>query len=87
MIPSNCNCENPRGCFTIILWVLQNNRTKIYYARNHIFGENSKLKLCMCAQSMALGTRTKLQLEILTSTISAIYKFQENKYFGEHTKH
>ena len=38
-----------------------------------------KLKLCMCAQSMALGTRTKFQLEILIrSTISAIYNFQEN---------
>ena len=33
----------------------------------------------MCAQSMALGTHTKFQLEILIrSTISAIHKFREN---------
>ena len=37
------------------------------------------LKLCMCAQSLALATRTKFQLEILIRSISsAIYKFQEN---------
>ena len=37
------------------------------------------LKLCTCAQSHALGTRSKFQLEILTRTaISAIHKFQEN---------
>ena len=35
--------------------------------------------MCMCTQSMALGTRKKFQLEILIrSTISAIHKFQEN---------
>ena len=36
--------------------VFQNNLTKIYNARNHIYGENFKLKLCTCAQSMAFGT-------------------------------
>ena len=52
---------------------------KIHNGRNHIYGENFKLKLCMCAQSMALGTRTKLPLEILIrSTISAIHKFWKN---------
>ena len=45
----------------------------------NVIYENFKLKLCMCAQSMALGTRTKFRLEILIrSTISAIHKFREN---------
>ena len=52
---------------------------KIYNARNNIYAEKFKLKLCTCAQSMALGTRTKLQLEILIrSTILVIYKFWKN---------
>ena len=58
---------------------LQNNLLKIDNTRNDIYGENFKLKLCTCAQSMALGTSIKFQLEILiTSTISAIHKFREN---------
>ena len=69
----------PRGCFTNVLLALQNNLAKIYKTRNDIYGENFKLKLCACAQSMALGTRTKFQLEILIrSTISAIHKFRDN---------
>ena len=52
---------------------------KIYNDRIHIYGENFKVKLCTCAQSMALGTCTKFLLEILvSSTISAIHTFQEN---------
>ena len=71
--------ETPGECFTNISIALQNNLVKIYNARNHIYDENFKLKLCTCAQSMALGKRTKFQLEILIrSTISAIHKFQEN---------
>ena len=67
------------GNFTNVLWALQNNLLKIHNTRNHIYGENFKLKLCACAQSMALGTRTKFQLEIcITSLISAIHKFREN---------
>ena len=58
-------CQSPGGCFTNVLWALQNNLAKIYSVKNHIFSENFKLKLCTCAQSMALGTRTKFQLEIL----------------------
>ena len=69
----------PGGCFTNVSRALQNNLAKIHNARNHIYGKNFKLKLCMCAQSMALGTHTKFQLEILIrSTISAIHKFREN---------
>ena len=36
------------------------------YCRNHTSHENFKLKLCTCAQSHALGTRTQFQLEIFT---------------------
>ena len=69
----------PGGCFTNISRALQNNLAKIYKARNNIYAENFKLKLCICAQSMALGTHTKFQLEILIrSTILVIYKFREN---------
>ena len=52
---------------------------KTHNTENHIHGENFKLKLCTCAQSHALGTPTKFQLEFLIrTTISAIHKFQEN---------
>ena len=70
--------KKPEGCFTNLSQAHQNNLTKLYNARNHFYGENFKLKLCMCAQSIALDTHTKLQLEILTrSMISVIHKFQE----------
>ena len=36
-------------CFINVLRALQNNLAKIYNARNHINGENFKLKLCTCA--------------------------------------
>ena len=69
----------PGGCFTNISRALQNNFAKIHNTGNHIYGEIFKLKLCTCAQSHALGTRSKFQLEILIRmTISAIHKFQEN---------
>ena len=68
-----------RGCFTTFLRVLQNNIVKIHNARNHTSCDNFKLKLCTCAQRMALGTRTKFQLKILTrSKMSSIRTFQEN---------
>ena len=71
--------QQPGSCFTNALRALQNNIAKIYNARTHIYGDNFMLELCMCAQSMALGTHTKFQLENLTrSMISAIHKFQEN---------
>ena len=66
------------GCFTNVSRALQDNLAKIHVT-NHVYGENFKLKMCMCAQSMALGTRTKFQLEILVrSMISAIHKIREN---------
>ena len=71
--------EEPGGCFTNVSRALQNNLVKIHNTRNHIYGENFKLKLRTCAQSMALGACTKFQLEnLITSTISAIHKFREN---------
>ena len=67
------------GCFTNVLWAPQNILAKIHNTRNHIYGDNFNLKICTCAQSKALGIRTKFQLEILiTSTIYAIHKFWEN---------
>ena len=67
------------GCFTNVSRALHNNLANIYNAENDIYGENFKLKLCTCAQSMALGTRTKCQLEIrIRSTISAVHKIREN---------
>ena len=67
------------GCFTNASRALQRNLAKIYNARNHIYSENFKLKICTCAQSKALGTHTKFQLEILIrSAIFAIHKFREN---------
>ena len=50
----------------VVSRALQNNLAKIYNASIHIYGENFKLKLCTCAQSMALGSRTKFLLEILS---------------------
>ena len=73
------NSLGPGGCFSNVSRALQNNLAKIYNASNHIYGENFKLKPCACAQSMALGTRTKFQLEMLIgSAISATHKFREN---------
>ena len=67
------------GCLTNVSRVIQNSLAKIYNARNHIYSENFELKLCTCAQSMALGTCTKFQLETpKTSTISVTRKFREN---------
>ena len=66
-------------CEGILTGKDQNNLAKICNASNNIYAENLKLKLCKCAQSMVLGTRTKFQLEILTTRpILVIYKFREN---------
>ena len=57
----------------------KNNLAKIYSGRYNIDADNFKLKLCACAQSMALSTHTKFQLEILIrSAILVIYKFRDN---------
>ena len=37
------------GCFTYVLQAVENNVTKMYIAKNTIYGENFKLQLCMCA--------------------------------------
>ena len=68
----------PWGCFTNFSWALQNILSKFVDCRNCTSYENVKLKLCTCAQSMALGTCTKFEFEILTITvISAIVYFSE----------
>ena len=56
----------PGGCFTNVSWALQDIISKFVYCRNRTSYENFKLKLCTCAQSPVLGTRTKFQLKILT---------------------
>ena len=59
------------GCFTDVSAARQNNLTKIHNARNQIYGENSKLKFCTSAQTMALGAQncifynTKISREYL----------------------
>ena len=71
--------QGPGACFTNILRALQNDLVKIYNDRNHNYDNYFKLKLCMCAQSMALVTHTKFHIEIhIKSTIFAIQKFREN---------
>ena len=68
----------PGGCFTNVSRALQYILLKFVYCRNCSFYQNFKLKLCTCAQSMALGTPTKFQLEILTiNVISGIVYFRE----------
>ena len=68
----------PGVCFTNISRALQDILLKFVYCRNRSSYENFKLKLCTCAQSMALGTRTKFQFEILTiNVISSIVYFRE----------
>ena len=57
---------------------LQNILSKFVCCRNRPSCEHFKLKLCSCAQSHALGTRTKFQLEILTiNVITGIVYFRE----------
>ena len=66
------------GCFSNISRALQDILLKFVYCRNRSSYENFKLELCMSAQSMALGTRTKFELEILTiNVISGIVYFRE----------
>ena len=65
-------------CFTNISRALQIILSKFVFCRNRISYEHFKLKLCTCSQSMALGTRTKFRLEILTiHVIFGIVYFRE----------
>ena len=58
--------------------VLQNILLKFVYCRNSTCDENFKLKLRTCAQSHALGTRTKFQLKILIiNVMSGVVYFRE----------
>ena len=76
--PLMANIRNPGGCFTNISRALQNILSKFVYRGNRNSYENFKLKLCMCAQSHALGTHTKFRLEILTlNVISSIVDFRD----------
>ena len=69
----------PGGCFTNISRALQKILSKFVYCTNSTCDENFNLKLCTCAQSLALGTRTNFQIEILTiNVISGVVYFREN---------
>ena len=57
---------SPGGCFTNLSRALQSILSKFVYCGNSTCYANFKLKLCTCAQSYVLGTRTKFVLEILT---------------------
>ena len=61
--------QGPGGCFTNVSQALQNILSKFVYCGNRASYENFTLKLCTGAQSMALGTRTKFQLEIHTINV------------------
>ena len=61
--------KKPGGCFTNVSRALQDILLKVVYCRNRTSDENFKLELCTCAQSHALGTRTKFQLEILNANV------------------
>ena len=70
--------EKPWGCFTNVSRALQNILSKFMHCRNRTSYEKIKLKLCACAQSHSLGTRSKFQLQILTiNVISCIVYFRE----------
>ena len=68
----------PGGCFTNVLRALQDILSKFVYCWYSTSYEKFKLKLCTCAKSIALGTRTKFQLEIFNiNVISGIVYFSE----------
>ena len=67
------------GCFTNVSRALQKILSKFVYCTNSTCDENFRLKLCTCAQSLALGTRTNFQIEILIiNVISGVVYFREN---------
>ena len=68
----------PGGCFTNVSRALQNFFSKFVCCRNRTSYEHFKLRLCSCAKSHALGTRTKIHLEILTiNVITDIVYFRD----------
>ena len=70
---------DPGDCFTNVSRALQKIISKFVYCTNSTCDEYFKLKLCTCAQSLALGTRTNFQIEILTiNLISGVVYFREN---------
>ena len=76
-----------RGCFTNVSRALQSNLTKIYNAMIYIYGENFKLKLCTCDQSIVLGTDTNFQLEIVLRNMIFYNTQISREYFRELVKH
>ena len=56
-------------CFNNVSWALQNILLVFMNCRNHNSYENFKVKLCMCAHSMALDAHKKFELEILAINV------------------
>ena len=61
--------RDPGRYFTNVSRALQDIISKFVYYWNRTSYDNFKLKLCTCAQSHALGTRTKFQLEVITENV------------------
>ena len=57
------------GCFTNVSRALLNILSKFVHCRYSTCDENLSLKLYTFALSHALGTRTKVQIEILTINV------------------
>ena len=76
--PQWVNAEAPGSCFTNVSGALLDILSKFVHCKIRTTYVNFKLKLCTCAQSQALGTCTKFQLEILTiNVISGTVYFRE----------
>ena len=68
-------CDELWGCFTKVSRALRDILSKFEHCRVCTSLDNFKLKLCTCAQSDALGTRTKFQLAILTINVISVIVF------------
>ena len=78
--PVNTWGLGPGVCFTNVLRAPPKIMSrKIYNARNHIYDENFKLKLCTCAQSM--GTCANFQLEILIKKVRVLRDINFKRIF------
>ena len=77
-VPKSSSPSKHPGCQGIVSRALQNILSNFVYCRSRTSYANFKLTLCTCAQSHALGTCTKFQLEMFTiNVISSIVYFRE----------
>ena len=69
------------GCFTNVSRAFPNNLTKIHNTRNHIYGDNFKLKLCTCAQSMACAHVQSFSLTFASQVLFLKYTNSERIFW------